>query len=195
MNASEAHDHLRIVDEIVRVTDRSVRVPPPILIGLGLVCSAMTGLIQARQLGLAIRPDQYLQPPAWLIMLAVIVVTVWRGRHTGRETLLDGYAGAAFFAAFALALTLTITAQNRFISPAGIGLVWAGSFSMALLVIGAMGSRVLLAGGLAMLVAVGGAGLVPGWLPGMLAVAWFVGFVIPGLTLALGAPRGRTAAV
>jgi hypothetical protein len=54
---------------------------------------------------------------------------------------------------------------------------------------------VLLGGGLAMLVAVGAASLVPGWLPGILAVAWLVGFVIPGIVLALGAPHGRTAAV
>jgi hypothetical protein len=195
MDTTEARDHLRMVDGIVRATDRSVRMPPEILIGVGLVCSAITGLMQARQIGFPIPPDQYIQPFGWLVMIAVIAGTAWRGRHAGRETLLDGYAGAAFLAAFALALTLTITAQHRFISAEGIGLVWAGSFSMALLVTGAMGSRVLLAGGLAMLVAVGGASLVPGWLPGMLAIAWLAGFVGPGLVLALGAPRGRTAAV
>jgi hypothetical protein len=169
--------------------------PPLILIGVGAVCTAMTALIQARQQGWDIPPDQYIQPPSWLLMVIIIGVTAWRGRGAGRETLLDGYAGAAFFAAFALALTLTITAQHRVIPAAGIGLVWAGSFSMALLVIGAMGSRVLLAGGVAMLAAVGGAGLASEWLHGMLAVAWFVGFVIPGIALALGAGRGRAAAV
>jgi hypothetical protein len=195
MDVSEAREHLRMVDGIVRSTDRTVHISPLILIGLGAVCAVITGAMQARQLGWAIPPDQYIQPPAWLVMIIIIGVVVWRGRGAGRETLLDGYAGAAFFAAFALALTLTATAQHRFISADGIGLVWAGSFSMALLVIGAMGSRVLLAGGLAMLVAVGSASLVPGWLPGMLAVAWLVGFVIPGIVLALGAGRGRAAAV
>jgi hypothetical protein len=195
MDVSEAREHLRMVDGIVRTTDRTVRMPPLILIGVGAVCTAMTALIQARQQGWDIPPDQYIQPPSWLLMVIIIGVTAWRGRGAGRETLLDGYAGAAFFAAFALALTLTITAQHRVIPAAGIGLVWAGSFSMALLVIGAMGSRVLLAGGVAMLAAVGGAGLASEWLHGMLAVAWFVGFVIPGIALALGAGRGRAAAV
>ena len=194
MNVSEAREHLHMVDGIVRSTDRTVRMSPLILIGLGAVCVAITALMQARQLGWGIPPDQYIQPPAWIVMILIIGIVVWRGRGAGRETLLDGYAAAAFFAAFALAFTLTVTAQHRAISADGIGLVWAGSFSMALLVIGAMGSRVLLAGGVAMLVAVGSASLVPGWLPGMLAVAWLVGFVIPGIVLALGAGRGRAAA-
>jgi hypothetical protein len=58
-----------------------------------------------------------------------------------------------------------------------------------------MGSRVLFVGAVAMLAAVGVAALVPGWLPGILAIAWIVGFAIPGLVLALGAPHGRTAAL
>jgi hypothetical protein len=123
------------------------------------------------------------------------MATAWRGRNARRETLIDGYAGTAFLAAFLLAFTLTATAQHRFISAEGIGLVWAGSFAMALLVIGSMGSGVLLAGGVAMLAAVGAASLVPGWLPGILSLAWLAGFVVPGVVLALEASRGRTAAV
>jgi hypothetical protein len=195
MNVSEAQEHLRMVQDIVRTTDRTVRVPAGILIGVGSVCTVITAVMQARKLGLDVPPDYYVQPPAWVVMMLIIGVTAWRGRGAHRETLLDSYAGSAFFAALAMALTLTVTAQHRVIPPDGIGLVWAGSFSMALLVIGAMGSRVLLAGGVAMLIAVGVAGLVPGWLPGMVAVAWFVGFVIPGIVLALGARHGRAAAV
>ena len=162
---------------------------------MGLVCSTVTALIQARQMGIAIPDDRYVQPPMMLLLVAVIGVTAWRGRHAGRETLLDGYAGTAFAAAAAVALTLNLTAQHRVISAAGMGLVWAATFSMALLIAGGMGNRILLAGGIALLAATGAASLVPDWLPGILAVGWFLGFFIPGIVLALGAPDGRTAAV
>jgi hypothetical protein len=195
MDASDARDHLHMLDGIVRRTDRALRVPPVILMSVGLVCCTVTALIQARQMGVPVPPDQYLQPPLMLILIAVIGLTVWRGRHAGRETLIDAYAGAAFFAAFAVALTLNLTAQHRVISAAGMGLVWAASFSMALLIAGAMGSRILFAGGVALLAATGAASLVPTWLPGILAIGWFCGFFIPGIVLALGAPDGRTAAV
>ena len=195
MDASDARDHLRMVDGIIRHTDRGLRVPPVILIAVGLVCSTVTALIQARQMGIAIPDDQYVQPPMMLLLVAVIGVTAWRGRHAGRETLLDGYAGTAFAAAAAVALTLNLTAQHRVISAAGMGLVWAATFSMALLIAGGMGNRILLAGGIALLAATGAASLVPDWLPGILAVGWFLGFFIPGIVLAMGAPDGRTAAV
>jgi hypothetical protein len=195
MDATNARDHLRMVDGIVRATDRSVRMPPAILIGAGGVCTAVTALMQARQMGWDIPPDHYIQPPAWLVLILIIAITAWRGRKAGRETLLDNYAGTVFLAAFAIALTLNATAQDRVIPPAGIGLVWAGAFCMGLLIVGAMGNRVLLIGGLAMLVAVGTAGLMGDWLIGTLSIAWFVGFVIPGIVLALGIRHGRTAAL
>jgi hypothetical protein len=195
MDATDARDHVRMLDGIVRATDRTVHISPAVLIAIGAVCATITGLIQARQMGWNIPPDYYIQPPAFLVMLVTIVVASWRHRVPGRDTLVDGYAGVAFFAAAALGLTLNVTAQGRVIPPAGIGLVWAGSFSMALLIIGAMGRGVLLVGAVAMLVAVGTAALVPSWLPGILAIAWLVGFTIPGVALALGASRGRTAAL
>ena len=56
---------------------------------------------------------------------------------------------------------------------------------MALLIIGAMGSRILFAGGVAMLATIGVAGAMERWLPAAVAVAWCAGFVIPGIVLAL----------
>jgi hypothetical protein len=167
-----------------------------ILITIGIVTTTLTALIQLRQMGVAIPPDQYLQPPLLLATLALIGVVAWRGRRAGRPTLVDGYAGAVFLAAFAVAMALNVTAQERVISPAGMGLVWAGTFSMALLVNGAIGrSAPLFGGGLAMLAATASASLVPGWLPGLLSLGWFVGFFVPGLVLALRAPDGRAAAL
>lgn len=196
MEASEARDHLRMLDGIVRTTDRTLHVPPSILMTIGIVTTVVTGLIQLREMGIPIPPDQYVQPPAMLAMLATIGVVAWRGRRAGRATLVDGYAGAAFLAAFVVAMALNVTAQDRVISPAGMALVWAGTFSMALLINGAIGrSSPLLGGGLAMLLATAAASLVPGWLPGLLSLGWFAGFFVPGLVLALRAPDGRAAAL
>jgi hypothetical protein len=184
MNPLEAGEHLRMVDGIIRSADRTVRVPPLILIGVGIVCAAVTGTIQAQVLGWSVPAAKYLQPVGWAIMFAVIAVALWRARGSRRETLLDAYTGRAFLVATMFQLVLNLTAQHRVIPAAGMGLVWAGSYSMALMIVGAMGSRILLGGGAAMLVAVGAAGFMGRWLPATLAIAWIVGFVIPGLVLA-----------
>src|SRR5512138_3658925 len=99
MEASEARDHLRMLDGIVRTTDRTLHVPPWLLMTIGLVTTTLTALIQLRQLGVAIPPDQYVQPPLLLGTLALIGAVAWRGRRAGRPTLVDGYAGAVFLAA------------------------------------------------------------------------------------------------
>ena len=196
MEAQEARDHLRMLDGIVRSTDRTLHIHPLILMTVGLVTTLVTALIQLRQMGVAIPPDEYVQPPAMLGMLAVIGGVAWRGRRAGRASLVDGYAGAVFLAAFAVATALNVTAQHRVISPEGMALVWAGTFSMVLLINGAIGRSVpLFGGGVALLAATAAASLVPGWLPGVLSVGWFCGFFVPGLVLALRAPDGRVAAV
>jgi hypothetical protein len=47
-----------------------------------------------------------------------------------------------------------------------------------------MGSRLLLAGGAAMLACTAAAAYSDGWLAGVLAIGWLTGFLIPGLVLA-----------
>lgn len=195
MDASQARDHLRYVDRITAATDRTLRVPPAILIGIGLICSAMTGMQQARLLGLAVPPDQYVHLPMIGVILGIAVISRLRSRDQGRETLVAGYAATAFLMAFVVAMTLNMTAQHRTISAEGMAVVWSASFAMALLMAGAMGSRMLFASGAAMLTATATASLVPGWLPGVLAVGWLLGFFVPGLVIALRAPHGRTAVI
>ena len=195
MDAAEARDHLRMVDGIVRTTHRSPYVPPTILLTIGLISAITTGLIQARQMGLPIPPDQYLQPPLFLFLIAVLFTIAWRGRRAGRAALVDSYAGAAFLIAALVGFTLNVTAQHRIVSAEGIGLFWAASFSSALLIIGAMGNGLLLVSGAAMLVAIAAASLVQGWLAGLLSVAWLVGFAAPAIVLAWRTSRGRAATV
>ena len=194
MDASDAREHLRHVDRIIAATDRTLRVPPAILIGIGVICSVLTGIQQARLLGLAVPPDRYLHLPMIAVIIGIGAISRLRSRQE-RETLVAGYAGTAFLMAFVVAMTLNVTAQHRTIPAEGMGVVWSASFAMSLLIAGAMGSRLLLAGGAAMLMATAAASLVPGWLPGVLAIGWLLGFFVPGLVLALEAPHGRTAAL
>lgn len=195
MDASEAREHLRHVDRIIAATDRTLRVPPAMLIGIGGICSVLTGVQQARLLGLAVPPDQYLHLPMIAVIIGIAAISRLRSRRQERETLVAGYAGTAFLMAFVVAMTLNVTAQHRTIPAEGMGVVWSASFAMSLLIAGAMGSRLLLGGGAAMLMATAASSLVPGWLPGVLAIGWLLGFFVPGLVLALEAPDGRTAAL
>jgi hypothetical protein len=195
MNMSDAQSNLAMVDRIVAATDRRVRVPPAILITVGLVCTTLTGLQQVRQMGLAVPDDQYVQLPMLGVIVATIALLAWKGRHAPRGTLVDAYAAMAFLMAFIVAMTLNITAQHRMVSAGGMGLIWSAAFTMALLMVGAMGSVELLIGGMAMLIATGTASLVPEWFAGILAVGWCCGFLIPGVLLASRTGDGRTAAV
>jgi hypothetical protein len=195
MNMSDAQDHLAMVNRIVAATDRRVRVPPAILVIVGIICTTLTGIQQARQLGWSVPDDQYLHLPMIGLILAAVAVSGWRGRGAPRGTLVDAYAAMAFLMALVVALTLNVTAQNRMVSAAGMGLVWSAAFTMALLMVGAMGSVELLLGGVAMLLATGAASLVPDWFAGVLALGWFCGFVVPGLVLAFRKDDGRTAAL
>ena len=64
-----------------------------------------------------------------------------------------------------------------------MSLVWATGFSIALLIVGLQSSRLLLAGGIAMLAACVIAPFVQTWFDGMLTAGWFAGFVVPGIVL------------
>ncbi len=184
MDTSQAREHLELVDRIVAATDRTVRLPPALLIVVGIVCALINGIRQARALGLAVPPDQYIQLPLVALIVIVGFFESRRAQLAGRESLLAGYAGAALFCAFIVTMTLNLTAQNRLISDLGMSLVWSGSFSMALLFAGMMGSRLLLASGAAMLACTAAAAYSYAWLSGVLAIGWLVGFLIPGLVLA-----------
>lgn len=195
MDATGARDHLQMVEGIIRQTDRTVHFPPVILLAVGLFSSTVLTLMQLRLRGVSLPADPYLQMPAALIMFAVIGLVVWRGRTAPRALLVDSYVGGAFLVAFIVGMTLNVTAQHRVIPADGIGLVWAAVFAGVLIFSGLIGSLPLLLGGTAMLVAIGVAAYNRDWLAGILALAWFVGFVVPGIVLALRPPHGRAAAL
>jgi hypothetical protein len=195
MDAAGARDHLQMVDGIMRTTDRTVHMPPAILLSIGFITTTVLALMQARLSGIDLPADPYLQMPAALVMFGIIGLVAWRGRHAPRALLVDSYVGGAFLVAFIVAMTLNVTAQHRVIPADGVGLIWAAVFAGALLFSGLLGSRPMLAGGAAMLIATGVAAYNPDRLVGILALGWFLGFVVPGLVLALRAPDGRTAAV
>jgi uncharacterized membrane protein len=195
MQSSEAREQLEAVDRIVAATDRTVRLPPLLLIAVGIVCAIINGVRQARGLGMEVPADQYLQLPLIALIVLIGFFESHRAQWARRESLIAGYAGAALFCAFIVTMTLSLTAQHRLISDTGMSVVWSACFSMALLFAGMMGSRLLLAAGAAMLACTALAAYADSWLPGTLAIGWLIGFLVPGLVLARGASDGRSPAL
>ena len=182
MDKSTARDDLAVVDRILRTADRTLHIPPLILITWGMVAVIINGVHQARDSGLTVPPDQFFHVP---LILAAIGLTVWAGSRPAaqRETLVDSHAGVTFGVTFAVLLILNVTAQNTVITVGAMSLVWATGFSIALLIVGLQSSRLLLAGGIAMLAACVIAPFVQTWFDGMLTAGWFAGFVVPGIVL------------
>ena len=178
MNESTARDDLAAVDRILRAADRTLHLPPLVLVAWGLCAAIINAVHQAGALGFPVPSDTSFHVP---LMLVAIGVTVWTAhrRDAERETRVDAQAAVAL----AVALLLNVTAQDTVIPATGMSLFWSGSISIALLVIGIQASRPLLAGGVALLAASALAGFVPSWFSGTLALGWLGGLVVPGIVL------------
>ena len=182
MNESTAHDDLAVVDRILHAADRTLHIPPLILVTWGLCAAIINAVHQGRALGFPMPSDASFHVA---LMLLAIGITVWiaRRQDAERETQVDAQAGVTFGVALAVALLLNLTAQDTVIPARAMSLFWTGSISIALLVVGIQASRTLMAGGLALLAASALAGFVPAWFSGTLALGWLAGLVVPGLVL------------
>lgn len=194
MDASEARDHLQWIDGILRTADRGLHLPPATLIAWGLFGTIVNGIHQAAASGLSVPRDSVVQLP---MMIAAMVVSVWAASRdpAGRKTLVDSHAGTVFFVVFAVLLAVNMAAQDTVVPIKAMSLFWCAGFSIALLVIGIQASRPLWVGGVIMVAAAIAASLTPAWFDGVLALGWALGFVGPGIALALEKSDGRTAAV
>lgn len=194
MDATEARDHLQWIDGILRTADRTLHLPPATLIAWGLFGAIVNAVHQARASGIEVPRDSVVQLP---MMIAAIVVSVWAASRqpVGRKTLVDSHAGTVFCVVFAVLLAVNMAAQDTIIPLRAMALFWCVGFSIALLVIGIQASRPLWVGGLIMVAAGIVASLAPAWFDGILALGWTLGFVGPGVVLALQGSDGRAAAV
>jgi hypothetical protein len=194
MDASEARDHLQWIDGIVRAADRSLHFPPATLIAWGLFGAIVNAVHQARASGIEVPSDGALQLP---MMIAAIAVSVWAASRqpVGRKTLVDSHAGTVFSVVFAVLLAVNMAAQDTIVPLRAMALFWCVGFSIAMLVTGIQASRPLWVGGLIMVAAGIAASLAPAWFDGILALGWTLGFVGPGVVLALEGSDGRAAAV
>jgi hypothetical protein len=194
MEASEARDHIQWVHGILRTADRTLHLPPATLVAWGLFGTVVNALHQGTASGMSVPRDGVLQLP---MMVAAIAVSVWAASRTsvGRKTLVDSNAGVVFWVVFAVLMLVSLTTQNTLIPFRAMALFWCIGFSIALLVVGIQASRPLWVGGVIMLAASVSAGHIPGWFDGTLAVGWALGFVGPGVVLALAGTDGRTAAI
>lgn len=194
MDTTQAREHLQWVHGIVRVADRHLHVPPATLIAWGLFGAVVDAVHQARGSGFSVPNDQTFQLPLMLLAMAVTVYGAWRGA-SGRQTLVDSYAGTVFLVVFGVLLIVNVFAQDTVVPTRAMSLFWSVGLTIAMLIVGLQASRPLLAGGAAMLAASVAACLVPGWFDGLLALGWVAGLVVPGAVLALESPDGRVAAL
>jgi len=194
MEAAQAREHLQWVDGILRVADRRLHLAPSTLIAWGLFGAIVNAVHQARAAGLAVPADSHFQPP---LLLVAIVVSVWGNvrRSGGRQTLLDSHVGTVFSVVFGVILIVNLTAQHTVVPARAMAVFWAAGLSIAMLIVGLQASRVLLAGGLALLGVNVAACFVLAWFDGLQALGWTLGFVVPGIVLALDKSNGRAAAV
>ena len=189
MDTSTARSDLALVDRILQDVDRTLNMPPLILLAWGLFAAIINGVQQARVAGLPVPSDGSFQLP---LMLLAIGVSVWAARRqdTGRETQVDSQAGITFGVAFAVLLLLSLTAQHTVIPARAMSLFWSGGLSIALLIVGLQASRPLLIGGIALLTASALAGFLPAWFHGALALGWIAGLVVPAIVLWVRRARG-----
>ena len=182
MNKSTAHDDLAVVDRILHAADRTLHIPPLILVTWGLCAAIINTVHQGRELGFRVPADASFHV---ILMLLAIGITAWAAsrQKAQRETRVDAQAGVTFGVALGVALLLNLTAQHTVMPARAMSLFWTGSISIALLVVGIQASRPLMAGGLALLAASALAGFVPAWFSGTLALGWLAGLVVPGIVL------------
>ena len=74
MTSPPARGRSGVVDRILRTADRTLHIPPLILITWGMVAVIINGVHQARESGLTVPPDQFFHVP---LILAAIGLTVW----------------------------------------------------------------------------------------------------------------------
>jgi len=195
ITSPQAREHLNMVDRILQ-TDRTLNMPPIILIGCGLFGALINGIQQARSIGLEVPPDRYIHLPLLLVLLATIAFADWRNRKSGhRETQADSLVGSALLITFVAILVLNVTAQNVVIPFQAMALFWSGGFSIALLIVGAHCNRALMGGGVALLAASAAASYFPTWFNGILAVGWLAGFALPGIVIAYAPSNERPAVI
>ena len=193
MDASEARDQLQLGDRILSRADRTLNMPPLTLIAWGLFGTAVNAVHQARVSGLQTFNDERILIP---FMVAGVAASMWGARRQSKEriSLADQNAGIVFGAVSITLMLLTGTAQNRAITPQAMALFWCAGFSIALMIVGAKTSRLLLEGGLTMLLACVIAPFVPEWFDGILAIGWALGFFGPGAVMSLQS-HGRTVSI
>jgi len=194
METSEARDHLQWVHGILRTADRSLHIPPVTLITWGLFGTIVNALHQATASGMAVPHDGVFQLP---LMVLAIVVSVWVASRgpVERKTLVDSNAGVVFWVVFGVLMLVNLTAQDTVVPFRAMALFWCIGFGIGLLVVGIQSSSPLWIGGAMMVAASAAASHIPGWFDGMLALGWALGFVGPGLVLALEGTNGRTAVI
>lgn len=192
MDVPQAGEHLDMVDHILRRA-HSGSAPPLQFIVWGCVGMAFDIVGQLVSMGKA-APSAF-----WLaggVLAIAIGVSVWDLRRmqriAGRQSTIGRLAAFSFWTAAGVMTVATVMNEfTNLLPPFSPAIFYATGMSIALLALGfGLRSTVLTLGGLALLIALIVAFLVPGWLGAILAAGNFAGFVAPGIWFTMARDDG-----
>ncbi len=193
MNASEAREHLEMVDRILTQADEQpVRLTPGLIVVWGFAAAAIDAGQQLYFSHLGGHAGVWLADAALLIGIiysVLVCVSIARNRCFERVSLneirMARVMGAVWFTVVVAAF-----AQPHVFAGWGGAAVWSMGAAIMMLVIGFSGDRRGLAGGLVLLVSVLAANYLLPQMPGyVLAAGFILGYAVPGLLFLGTGPR------
>lgn len=176
MNASEAREHLEIIEKIVAASSQKLEAGGEFFIAWGLVSGTLSLIMQLVLSGRL--PGSALWMAAALVA-AGVAYTIVRQRHYRvcgeRMSLLQREFLNVLWIALALAAVVNVIGQNLF--PAwGQSAIWSVMSSVVLFYIGLHGNRRALAGGIVLVVSIAAANFAPQYTGFILAAGMYVGY-------------------
>lgn len=183
MESFEAREHLDIVERILTRTEQPCDVSPFPFVVWGLAAAVMNVVVQLVVSQKA--PAALLSVAAAALLAAVILMIFWVRRLQGaeRRTLLDRQIGIAFNIAWIVALVAQMGAFNIFAQWAQAA-IWSVMYGAALIFAGTLvRNRVVLAGGIVLLVSIVAANFAMAYAGYVLALGDLVGMAGAGAML------------
>ena len=192
MDAPQASEHLDAVGDILR---RAERGSPPALQFIiwgtvGIAFNVVGQLVSMNTLA----PSAFWVAGA--VLAIAVIVSAWDMRRTmrdaGRQSTIGRLAATNFWAAAGVMTVVTIVSETtKLFPPFAPAVFFASGMSIALLTLGfGLRSTALTLGGLALVVSIVAASLVPTQLGTILAIGNFVGFIVPGISFAVAKTDG-----
>lgn len=185
MDSDEARQHLTMVDGILRRNERRLHLAPMsyILWGVSNAC-IYAGYMQQ----LPSEVSVLFYACGILLSFVALLSSAWSYRVaiTDRYTMLDRQAFAAFAGITLFMIVMKpVWNAHALVDGAAYALIWTFGFAVSMVLIGAAGQRILLAGGCILFCGMIAGSISPNSLAISLAIASFLGIAGPGVFFAL----------